>query len=226
MSDSPKKLGRPRKKKARTPLDKRTPLAQDSKSGDLLAGRAMRERNVNQRRLDPLNDYPEFASFFGRLVSGFRDQAHSVEGMMIGIIKCITDRVPETIADAFLPPAENLAEPFFERLDTERQHWRECAGALLSGAVEHFTADDAEELFGIIVKIKRTHEQVGSHANAWALAAYNDFMNEAGSEPSKVQLRKFIMARPEKYRQRPADEDKKGWTRLWKSSGLFSLPDR
>jgi hypothetical protein len=189
-------------------------------------GRAARERNISQRRLDPQGDHTALAEFFGRVIFGFGDQAHSAEGLVIGLIGCITDRKPATIAEAFLLPGQTLAEPLFHILEEERQQWRDRVGKALSYAVEHFSAEEAAELFGIIVKLKKNHEQEGSQKNAWALAAYNDFINQTGSEPSKPQLKEFILARKEKYRQRPDPEDKTGWTRLWKASGLFGLRDR
>jgi hypothetical protein len=102
---------------------------------------------------------------------------------------------------------------------------RKVAGEVLLGAVENLTADEAEVFFKRVVTLKRNHEQL-PHRNGFALFAYSRFIEETGKEPTKAKLRAFITARPEDYKDQPAAEDKKGWTRLWEQSGLFDLPGR
>ena len=105
------------------------------------------------------------------------------------------------------------------------EHARDSAGKMLVGAVENFTADEAEAFFRRIVSLKRNHENL-RHRNGFAVFAYSRFIEETGKEPTKSELRKFVVARPETFKDQPGAEDKKGWTRLWKDSGLFALPDR
>lgn len=102
---------------------------------------------------------------------------------------------------------------------------RKVAGEVLLGAVENLTADEAEAFFKRVVVLKRNREQL-PHRNGFAVFAYSRYIEETGKEPSKAQLRKYILARPGKYRDQPAPEDKKAWTRLWQESGLATLAAR
>lgn len=64
------------------------------------------------------------------------------------------------------------------------------------------------------------------HRNAFAFHAYCLFIEEAGREPSKPELRSYIEARRDRFTDAPCAEDKKGWDRLWKGSGLSDLRSR
>ena len=102
---------------------------------------------------------------------------------------------------------------------------RNLVGNFMVHVLESYSADDAENLFKRIVRLKRNSEF--HHRNKYASLAYSDYIEETGIEPTKPQLREYMMARrAEKYLDQPAAEDGKGWTRLWKASGLFALPER
>ncbi|GAA5130807.1 hypothetical protein GCM10023212_41110 [Luteolibacter yonseiensis] len=106
-------------------------------------------------------------------------------------------------------------------MDFERQ----TAGDLLVRVVEKFTADQADDFFKRLISLKRNHEAL-PHRNGFAYLAYCRYIEATGKEPTKPQLRKYIVARPEEFKDQPSPEDKKGWSRLWKESGLFTLKER
>jgi hypothetical protein len=103
--------------------------------------------------------------------------------------------------------------------------FRSSLGNTMVEILEKCTADETEVLFKRIVTLKRNAEQP-PHRNCYAFAAYNNFIFETGIEPTKRQLRKYMIARLEEYRDQPEPGNPKGWTRLWKDSGLFKLPER
>jgi hypothetical protein len=102
---------------------------------------------------------------------------------------------------------------------------RKVAGEVLLGAVENLTADEAEAFFKRVVQMKRNREQL-AHRNGFAFFAYSRYLEETGREPSKPELKAYLMARRETFRDLPAAEDGKGWTRLWQESGLATLAAR
>jgi len=102
---------------------------------------------------------------------------------------------------------------------------RKVAGEVLLGAVENLTADEAEAFFKRVVTLKRNHEQLPQR-NGFAFFAYSRYIEETGREPSKPELKAYLMARRETFRETPDEEDGKGWTRLWKQSGLATLASR
>ena len=102
---------------------------------------------------------------------------------------------------------------------------RKVAGEVMLGAVENLTADEAEAFFKRVVTLKRNREQL-PHRNGFAFFAYSRYIEETGREPSKPELKEYLMARRETFRDLPAAEDGKAWTRLWVKSGLASLAAR
>ncbi len=84
--------------------------------------------------------------------------------------------------------------------------------------------DEAEQVFCQIVKIK--HNMMQRDRRAYALMAYSHYFDQVGKEPTKAQLREFMQARKETYKEMPAYLDGKGWTRIWKETGLFGMAER
>jgi len=99
---------------------------------------------------------------------------------------------------------------------------KDDAGKLLVGLLESYTADQIEAFFKRVVQLKRNAESL-AHRNGFAYYAYSMFLEETGREPSKRELKKYIVARREVYKVQPAPGDKKGRTNLWRDSGLFTL---
>lgn len=101
---------------------------------------------------------------------------------------------------------------------------RDAAAAALLSLLEHATPERAAEVFGRIVRMK---EQAGlpEHRHAKAFRAYIAFTSAAGREPTKIELKDFILSRPETYgTDWPGREDP--WSRIWEGAGLKGLPAR
>jgi hypothetical protein len=226
MSEATKKAGRPRKAATSGPGDSRTPPRGISEAflplgSGFFGGNADAERLLTFHALkaDPSCSIPEIQAEFGRVIAGFPDEVFTDESVLLlmNSKKLKTSKLSQTEEESLRSLADGI--------EAKRQRSRDFVGALMACAVEHFTADQAAEFFNHIVKMKLTHGGL-PHRNAWAHAAYGDFINETGKEPSKPHLRKYMEARKEKYRDQPSPDDKKGWSRLWKDSGLFTLSDR
>jgi hypothetical protein len=100
----------------------------------------------------------------------------------------------------------------------------ELAGEMFVHMLADCTADQAEAFFKRVVTLKRNAEGL-PHRNGFAYYAYARFIEETGREPSKAELKRYILARREIYRDAPGEGDKEGWTRLWIAAGLFTLPN-
>ena len=110
-------------------------------------------------------------------------------------------------------------------LGTSTDSNKELAGDLFCKLLENGTSEMVEGFLKRVSTLKRNHEAL-PHRNGFAYFAYCRFVEAAGKEPTKSQLKKFIIARPEEYRDQPSPDGKKEWTELWKRSGLFTLQDR
>lgn len=97
-------------------------------------------------------------------------------------------------------------------------------GKLLVKALKHPDPAVADRLFRQILKMKDNANQ--PHRNAFAYFAYTRFIEETEREPSKPELREYIEARREQYKDAPGPGDKAGWHRLWEESGLSDLNSR
>lgn len=223
------KKGRPKKREV---PDKRTPTdesVQPPMGGGYFGGNGSRQRSrdFSERKLDPFNYHPDVAAIFGPMIESWPELVFADEAVLIFLAAA---KKPATIAEAFSFPAK--VRPLIQSLESKRQGMRDRAAALLAYAVEHATADEAEALFKSIVKLKRTAEELqpGGYGvinrSAWALLAYNHFINEAGREPAKPELMKYMIARREKYPDQPAPGANSEWTDLWKACGLTGLKNR
>lgn len=99
---------------------------------------------------------------------------------------------------------------------------------------------DPERIKDLACKIARLAENAKHPRRAFhAYQAYVDFIEATEREPSKRELKKFILARSNqsedfkrgrdrkvRYMDMPAEEDKKAWTRIWHDSGLFGIRER
>ncbi len=100
----------------------------------------------------------------------------------------------------------------------------ELAGKCFVAAMKHPDPAVASRFFQRMLRLKLNAES--PHRNAFAYYAYSRFIDEAGREPSKPELRAYIEARRNEFKDAPGAEDPKGWTRLWKESGLSELATR
>jgi len=98
---------------------------------------------------------------------------------------------------------------------------KQIVGAVLVSAIKNFPSAELEKFFRLICDMKKNVEK--PQRNAFAHLAYSVFILEVGREPTRHELKKYIIARPDIYKGQIGPEDYKGWDRLWDDSGLFGL---
>jgi hypothetical protein len=91
--------------------------------------------------------------------------------------------------------------------------------------LEKMTPEEMRDFFNLILAYKAQFANLRSRVFYAVKAAY-DYESMTGRKPSKPQLKAFILANRDKYTDAPSAEDGKGWTDLWKNSGLASLANR
>ena len=90
--------------------------------------------------------------------------------------------------------------------------------SVVSDKPEHF-----KDLVSTLTKIKNNIDRpIPREAHAWSAAG--DYWKETGSPPSKVELRKYMIARREKYSDQPSPDA--NWARLWADTGLNDFWER
>jgi hypothetical protein len=104
---------------------------------------------------------------------------------------------------------------------------KQLTGEIFAAILETSTPDQLAAFFARIHKMK-VNADMPPHRNAFAYYAYSNYIGETGREPSKQELRKYITARREIYKDAPQDgpDDGKAWHRLWQDCGLFELPKK
>jgi hypothetical protein len=78
--------------------------------------------------------------------------------------------------------------------------------------------------FARISKLASNVEQ--PHRNAFVYYGYSRFIEETGREPSKNDLKNYLLEDTQSFKGLPPSDDKKAWTRLWSETGLSSLLSR
>jgi hypothetical protein len=97
-------------------------------------------------------------------------------------------------------------------------------GAMLCGMMRDMSADSLQSLFDAIIRMKRNSDFL--HRNSYAYYAYCKYLEAYGTEPTKYALKTYILEHPRQYKDAPSEDDKTGWTRLWKAVGLENLKSR
>ena len=97
----------------------------------------------------------------------------------------------------------------------------ELLGKLMAQALGKMTIEQAQSFFDRIMALKKNWPH--GHRNAFAYYAYSKYIEATGKEPTKKELKKYIVAHRDIFKDAPLKEDTAGWTRLWKNSGLFTL---
>jgi hypothetical protein len=83
--------------------------------------------------------------------------------------------------------------------------------------LRNLSATETEAELLKIISFKKESEKL-KHRNYYAIFAYGEYILEVGKTPSKCALKKYMIARKEKFTDQPDENDLKGWTRLWKTS--------
>jgi len=97
----------------------------------------------------------------------------------------------------------------------------ELLGKLMAQALGKMTIEQAQGFFDRIMEMKKLWAH--GHRNAYAYYAYSNYIEATGKEPSKSELKKYIIAHRDIFKDAPPPEDGKAWYRLWKDSGLDKL---
>lgn len=101
---------------------------------------------------------------------------------------------------------------------------REFVGNLFSSVLATCTPEQIVDFSARVAKLAANAQQ--PHRNAFAYWGYARFIEETGREPSKPELKAYLIARPETFKGMSPADDKKAWTRLWLDCGLSKLADR
>ena len=125
----------------------------------------------------------------------------------------------EPLARTFAPFIVGIFTSDNERLLVER-----ATGELLARALRILPSDELGEFFKMLCRLKKNLE--APRRNLFAFLAYAMFSDENGREPSKPELKAYILQHKDIYRDKPDAGDGKGWTRVWKQSGLFNLSEK
>ena len=127
---------------------------------------------------------------------------------------------------------ENIADLGFADLiagGPDFQRTWEITGFWMAHVLRNAPIGALEEFFRRLVHMRREHDrQAPDKGRNWNfLKGYLDYLTETeGREPSKPELTAYLLARPEKYFNLPPIDDKAGWTRMRKETGLDKLRDR
>ncbi len=97
------------------------------------------------------------------------------------------------------------------------EDYEKSMGALVLRYLRNEPEEELELLFAELLKMRRLAlEPPRREAYAWM--ALRDYWKQVGRPPSKRELRKFMEARRETYREQPSPD--RPWADLWKESGL------
>jgi len=86
------------------------------------------------------------------------------------------------------------------------------------------TPQQLTAFFARVGKLAHNIEQ--PHRNAFVYYGYSRFIEETGREPSKNDLKNYLLEDTKSFKGLPPSDDKKAWTRLWSETGLSSLLSR
>jgi hypothetical protein len=120
----------------------------------------------------------------------------------------------EPLAGCFAPLILNRAT------DAERAF----AADLMATALEECTPEQWTAFALRLARLKANAEQ--PHRNAYAYWGYARFIEENGREPSKPELKAYLLENPKVFPGMPAADAKSQWTDLWRDCRLSKLADR
>jgi hypothetical protein len=98
---------------------------------------------------------------------------------------------------------------------------KQFAGEILAELSATATPEQLAGAFARIAKLKENADQ--PHRNAYVAYAYARYFSELGEEPTKRQLKAYLLENPKVFKGMPPLDDKKAWHRLWEDSGLAGL---
>jgi hypothetical protein len=102
--------------------------------------------------------------------------------------------------------------------------WKACIGKGIAEIMAENNADQLKIFFDAIVEMKRNIESDVNERSNHAVAAYFRFQKEHERNPSKLDLKKFIVENPKVYPGFPKDIANTEWTRIWKNADMNHFP--
>ncbi|MCW1921217.1 hypothetical protein OKA05_01555 [Luteolibacter arcticus] len=208
------KKGRPKKRKLE-PVDKRTPLVAPPDYADPAERQSLKDTVKEVLGIEVPDDDPCFTRHaqpsdaqeeIDRLAATARQ--HFIDKLRVD------PKGEEPLAGTLGSVILNRATPYFEEL----------AGRLFVTALKHEEPAVTAQFFQRVMSLK--YNAAAPHRNAFAYYAYSRFIEETEREPTKPELKAYILARRDEFKDAPDESDAKGWTRLWKESGLSDLSAR
>lgn len=127
---------------------------------------------------------------------------------------------------------ENLSELGFADLIAGAPDFartKEITGIYMTHVLRNAPIDAVEEFFHRLVLMRREHDKQSQdkHRHWHVLKGYLDYLSETENrQPSKPELKEYLIARKSIYKNLPDEADKPGWTDAWKGAGLNELTDR
>tara|TARA_R110000868_G_scaffold230480_1_gene483636 strand:- start:325 stop:915 length:591 start_codon:yes stop_codon:yes gene_type:complete len=98
-------------------------------------------------------------------------------------------------------------------------------GLYIGQLLAEWSEDTAKQVFGDILRMKRTAEHL-PHRNFLAYLAYCDFLKENGFEPTRQRLARYIKDNPAKYPvgiNKPTTDEQ--WWEMFRQAGLVRLEE-
>ncbi|MEY4569971.1 MAG: hypothetical protein RLZZ398_1410 [Verrucomicrobiota bacterium] len=207
MSKSPKKVGRPNKATKRPPKDLRIKSDGEMVSRLHEVYAEVRAAIESATAVSP----PELPKFTPDQLREIRI-GRAFESLDLLWADPFGDDI---LAPFFTPILFGDSSPMLERI----------VGDFFVTSLKTFPSSALEKIFQGVLALKRNIETniISPHRNFFAYQAYLQFVIETGRDPSKPELKDYILARRETYKDAPSKDDPRGWTRLWVASGLSLL---
>ena len=112
--------------------------------------------------------------------------------------------------------------PLLVRIEGEDETVRNQCREWLANVIAGKTADEAAILFQGIVALKRKLEDI-PQKNFSAYLAYHHFIEAVRREPTRKELKVYLLKNPKHYPDMPKSGDSEAWDRLWNDCGLEGL---
>jgi hypothetical protein len=104
--------------------------------------------------------------------------------------------------------------------------WKLTIGKSFIEGMQHSNADQMEEFFAELVKVKRAIEAPQQHRSTRGVIAFYRFAGERGKRPTKAEWRDYILENPKVFgADFPPKNEPQAWTPLYKIptiKGCFS----
>ena len=163
-----------------------------------------------------------------------RPKKHKIESdslppYSISSISDLRERAEAAHADPYreclqFKELESLPLKLVNGLNLYDDYQEDLAFSILEKILEA-SPEEFKRISALILRMKENLQGPPSR-QSYILTACADFIELKGRVPAKSELKEFILDYPQIYKDAPAKEDKKGWSRLLKEVELHRLDDR